>query len=289
MRYLDSAVRSMKKMMTRDTELKKTLLLCLLLALPVVLIPSIAITVGAAKLPAPISRAVIPEVIPSRVAAHPEPITPREKSIPPVYGMLHTRPNVGYSKDVIDAMRAMGLGVNSLDMWIARRPGSALNKLKYMSEKSQRSVAATAAFITKINPKIGPQTAWREAAALAHYSMKYGVPSALATAVAHTESTFDPNAVSKKGASGVMQVMYRLHDALLTANGIVGVKGKNPLADPEQAIAAGCLLLSRYLRAYGSVANAMERYYGAASQNYRRKIDRSLANLMWHHAAAKVR
>jgi soluble lytic murein transglycosylase-like protein len=117
-----------------------------------------------------------------------------------------------------------------------------------------------------------------------HYSGKYGIPSALAIAVAHAESTFDPNAVSSKGASGVMQVMWRIHNQLLQANGIVPSDGSNPLSDPEQAIAAGCLLLSRYLRAYGSVATAMERYYGGRSASYQRKIDRTIARILVHRA-----
>ena len=38
---------------------------------------------------------------------------------------------------------------------------------------------------------------------------KYRIPVALLWAVMHTESNFDPNAVSSKGASGLMQLMPR--------------------------------------------------------------------------------
>ncbi len=38
-------------------------------------------------------------------------------------------------------------------------------------------------------------------------SRKYNIPSALVRAVMHAESSFDPNAVSSKGASGLMQLM----------------------------------------------------------------------------------
>jgi soluble lytic murein transglycosylase-like protein len=153
-----------------------------------------------------------------------------------------------------------------------------------MPAVSQRYVASTAIFIRKSNPRVDAKTAWREAAALVHYSAKYAVPYALTTAVAKVESTFDPDVVSSKGASGVMQVMWGLHWRLLQANGITPTPGSNPLADPEKAIAAGCLLLSRYIRAYGSVNSAMERYYGSSSENYQRKVNKNIASVMNHHS-----
>jgi soluble lytic murein transglycosylase-like protein len=44
--------------------------------------------------------------------------------------------------------------------------------------------------------------AWMEEA-----SRKYNIPLALVRAVAHAESNFDPHALSRKGAGGVMQLM----------------------------------------------------------------------------------
>lgn len=207
-----------------------------------------------------------------KIAAH----TPRRP-------VVATQSRVGYDRSVLSAMRDTGVTVADFNAWIEQHPETTIRRLKYMPVTMQREVASTAIFIRKANPRLDAKTAWREAAAIAHFSSKYGVPSMLATAVAHTESTFDPNALSKKGASGVMQVMWRLHNPLLKANGIVSSGGPNPLADPEQAIAAGCLLLSRFLRAYGTVASAMEKYYGARSTTYQDKIDRTLAMLMDHH------
>lgn len=273
-----------RKFVPHDRELMRALLLFLMLALPLILIPSIAITVGVVRIPDSV-------YLYRRVQEAPPAPTivdlPTAAPSPADIRAITEKVAVGYSPEVISALRKMGIGVSTLNSWITADPRTALRKIKYMSADIQAGVASTALFITKINPRIDARTAWREAAALAHYSMKYGIPPALATAVAHTESTFDPNALSKKGASGVMQVMWRLHDQLLTANGITSSGGRNPLSDPEQAIAAGCLLLSRYLRAYGSVAGAMERYYGSRSDSYRRKIDRSLANFMYHHAEAR--
>jgi hypothetical protein len=191
---------------------------------------------------------------------------------------------IGYGYYVVTAMRDMGLVLDHFDVWISEHPESALKHIKYMPSSMQKDVAGIALFIRKSNGRIDPKTAWREAAAFVHYSAKYGVPSALATAVAHAESTFNPDAVSSKGASGVMQVMWKIHNGLLQSNGIKATPGRNPLADPEHAIAAGCLLLSRYMRAYGSIQKAMDRYYGGNSSAYQRRVNINIANLVSHQA-----
>ena len=204
------------------------------------------------------------------------------------YSQFPAPANVGFDASILSALKAMGLVVDHFDDWIEQHPGTALKHVKFMPAGMQNDVASTALFIRKSNGKIDAKTAWREAAALVHYSAKYGVPSALTTAVAHAESTFNPNAVSPKGAAGVMQVMWNIHNGLLQSNGITATPGDNPLADPELAIAAGCLLLSRYIRAYGNVQTAMDRYYGARSSSYRNKITRTMARILDHQAGLRV-
>ncbi len=268
-----------KRLTTRNAGLLKTLLVCLLIALPFVVLPSLLMS---GKLNAQTeSRTGAIAVPPSK---HPHPLSSTARTRRQAANHLPAGLQVGYDPTVLLAMKEMGITVDEFDAWIEEHPGTTLRHVKYMPDYMQKDVASTALFIRKSNNRIDPETSWREASALVHYSGKYGIPSALATAVAHTESTFDPNAVSNKGASGVMQVMWRFHNQLLQANGIVPADGSNPLADPEQAIAAGCLLLSRYLRAYGSVTNAMERYYGARSLAYQRKIDRTIARILDHQA-----
>lgn len=217
---------------------------------------------------------------------HPMSVTAQAKKN--AVSQIPAQTQIGYHASVMKALKKMGLVADHFDAWIDQHPGTALKHVKFMPWDMQENVAGTALFIRKSNAKIDEKTAWREAAALVHYSAKYGVPSALTTAVAHAESTFDPNAVSPKGASGVMQVMWNIHNRLLQSNGIMGTPGSNPLADPEQAIAAGCLLLSRYIRAYGNAQNAMDRYYGSKSTAYRNKITRNIARILDHHAELKL-
>jgi len=131
-------------------------------------------------------------------------------------------------------------------------------------------------FIQKQNSKIDDLTALKEAMAFIHYTSKYDVPLDLAIAVANTESHFDPEARSKAGAAGVMQVTWKVHAGLLQANGI---HYEDDLYDPEKGIAAGCLLISRYLRAYGNTRKALGRYYGGSASVYWDRVSRNLAKL----------
>lgn len=91
---------------------------------------------------------------------------------------------------------------------------------------------------------------------------RYGLPAAFLHGVARTESSYRPDAVSPKGAIGVLQLMPATAAAL----------GANP-RDPAQNIDAGARhlrdLLIRYegstfkaLAAYNAGEPAVERYHG---------------------------
>ncbi|GAA2647885.1 transglycosylase SLT domain-containing protein [Paractinoplanes durhamensis] len=112
---------------------------------------------------------------------------------------------------------------------------------------------------------------------------KYGVSPKLLAAVAKVESGYNPQAVSKVGARGLMQLMPS------TAKGL----GVDNAFDPEQAIFGGAKLLARNLRefksvplalaAYNAGGGAVKKYDGippfAETQAYVPKVQKALAAL----------
>lgn len=78
---------------------------------------------------------------------------------------------------------------------------------------------------------------------------RYGVSPDLLAAVAQTESSFRPRAVSPAGARGLMQLMPA------TARGL----GVDPM-NPAQAVDGAARLLSQHLRSFGSTSLALAAY-----------------------------
>ncbi|MFQ5974320.1 MAG: lytic transglycosylase domain-containing protein [Alphaproteobacteria bacterium] len=87
---------------------------------------------------------------------------------------------------------------------------------------------------------------------------RMGVPVSLALAVAHAESSFDPNALSHKGARGVMQIMPK------TALGEYGI-GPELLWNPRINVRLGLHFLKRLLWRYRGRTDLALSYYNGGS------------------------
>lgn len=88
---------------------------------------------------------------------------------------------------------------------------------------------------------------------------RHNMDPALIKAVVHTESYFDPNATSRVGASGLMQLMPK------TAS-IYGIYGVEDLYSPRQNLDAGVRHLSYLLKKYkNSLGTALAAYNAGES------------------------
>lgn len=85
-----------------------------------------------------------------------------------------------------------------------------------------------------------------------------GVPPVIALGIVQTESTWDPNAVSKKGAIGLMQVMPNIGQAYAAAYGLDITSAD--LYNPTLNIWLGLTILVDYWRKFTNPWNAVSAY-----------------------------
>jgi soluble lytic murein transglycosylase-like protein len=94
----------------------------------------------------------------------------------------------------------------------------------------------------------------------------------LILAVMAVESSYNPVARSSMGAMGLMQVIPRFHPEKLEDHG-----GEEALLDPEINIRVGHLVLHEYLRRFGELEPALQKYAGAFDEPTARYTGKVLA------------
>ena len=102
---------------------------------------------------------------------------------------------------------------------------------------------------------------------VAKYSEKFGVDTQLVYAVIKCESSFEPNAVSKVGAIGLMQLTEDTFDWVQTKLKASDYYNGEPkysaddLYNPEINIKYGTYLLKLHLKEFGDVKTALAAYH----------------------------
>ena len=91
------------------------------------------------------------------------------------------------------------------------------------------------------------------------YTEAYGLEKSFVLAVIKCESGFDPNAVSRVGARGLMQLMPETFRWLQTKT--KETRSDDALFDPETSVRYGCLLLSILLRQFPEPHTAVCAYH----------------------------
>ncbi len=111
-------------------------------------------------------------------------------------------------------------------------------------------------------------------------SSRYGLDPFLVMAVIKAESNFDPNAISKVGAIGLMQLMPQTADYIAKKLGYIDYQ----ISDPSMNIEMGCWYLSNLLETYkGDIQSVLAAYNGG---NYAK--EQLLKNSSIKHYVTKV-
>jgi len=98
------------------------------------------------------------------------------------------------------------------------------------------------------------------------YAQKYQLPESLVYGVMYAESKFDPNALSNRGAKGLMQVMDETGE---WAAGKIGLVGFTPemLYEPEINIQIGCWYLRQLTDQFEEPLETILAAYNAGNGN----------------------
>ncbi|WP_250227497.1 lytic transglycosylase domain-containing protein [Anaeropeptidivorans aminofermentans] len=91
------------------------------------------------------------------------------------------------------------------------------------------------------------------------YADKYGLDHDLVCAMIRAESNFDANAVSKRGAEGLMQIIKLTGD---WGAGEIGLENYtySRIKEPEINLDVGCWYIAKLLKQYGNVDTALAAY-----------------------------
>jgi len=87
---------------------------------------------------------------------------------------------------------------------------------------------------------------------------EFSVDPLLILAVMAVESRYNPVAESSMGAKGLMQIIPRYHQEKLLEHG-----GEHALLDPDVNILVGAQILREYMRRFGALEAALQKYAGA--------------------------
>lgn len=130
------------------------------------------------------------------------------------------------------------------------------------------SESAMARTLRHYNSKVTASQAADYARFIGEAGRKYNVDPALMTAVIIRESRGNYKALSRSGAVGLTQVLWKVHHKNIRAT-FPHIKSRQDLFKPQNNITVGTWILSGYLKSSGgNVRKALVRYLGRNNASY---------------------
>ena len=107
---------------------------------------------------------------------------------------------------------------------------------------------------------------------------KHSVPFSVVVGIMEVESGFNPTAVSKKGARGLMQVMPSVWAKKL------GLTNGYELHEIDTGIESGIRVYLHYYKAEKDISGTLARYFGDAQAGYQTKVFKAISEFIFHMA-----
>lgn len=138
----------------------------------------------------------------------------------------------------------------------------------WMSPEEWKQWSCVSMFIDASNPNLPQKQRHDMADAIVEWSKRRSLPLALVVAVCHVESNFRAEARGPKTkygqARGAMQVMWPLHKDFAATCGV----NEADMTTADGGVKVGTLLLETYIKAAGSIAGGLSKYYSKPSAGY---------------------
>lgn len=129
-----------------------------------------------------------------------------------------------------------------------------------------------------LNPRLYSRQAVEIRRTVETMGKKYDLPPIIIMAVMGVESQFNVNALSPKGAIGLMQINPSVWLKPLAEAKIVN--SQRELYDPVKNIEAGCFIIHQYLAKEKNLFKMLDSYLGGSQEVYRSAVMIHIGNLL---------
>lgn len=138
---------------------------------------------------------------------------------------------------------------------------------KIYSQIYQKDIHILETYIVNKYPKTSKNLAKKIARKTIHKCVEHSISHSIIVGLMNVESSFNPNATSKKGARGLMQIMHNVWKDEMN------LRSKSELYDIERNLEVGISILKMYLdKNGGNLRKALRNYNGSGGNRFANKV-----------------